>query len=109
MANNRMWLIYKPTGHAVCLGKRMASGWYLTSPPAHVHAALAAMFDLTESIWIDGKGGLDDFALGFEDPGKNPHSFNDWRYGAASDSGVRQLQLFDHSPFDPPNGETEKE
>ena len=28
MANNRIFLVYEPTGRAVCLGKRMAWGWY---------------------------------------------------------------------------------
>lgn len=28
MANNRMGLCHKPTGLAVCIGKRMAWGWY---------------------------------------------------------------------------------
>ena len=28
MANNYMFLCYKPTGRIICLGKRMGYGWY---------------------------------------------------------------------------------
>lgn len=28
MANNRMILVYRPTGQAVYLGKRLGDGWY---------------------------------------------------------------------------------
>jgi len=28
MANNRMFLCYKPTGRVLCLAKRMGYGWY---------------------------------------------------------------------------------
>jgi hypothetical protein len=31
MANNRMWLVHRPTGEAFCLAKRMGHGWYRTT------------------------------------------------------------------------------
>lgn len=29
MANNRMWLVHKPTGRRVLLGKRLDGDWYI--------------------------------------------------------------------------------
>jgi hypothetical protein len=31
MANNRMYLVYEPTGLAIALGKRMGWGWYVSN------------------------------------------------------------------------------
>ena len=47
MANNRMWLIYKPTGHAVCLAKRMAQGWYIIQPET-LGAAIERFLDAVD-------------------------------------------------------------
>ena len=43
MADNRMWLVYRPTGNAVFLGKRMAEGWY--GVPDDLAHRIQALFD----------------------------------------------------------------
>jgi hypothetical protein len=32
MADNRIWLVYRPTGDAICLGKRFDESWYYGNP-----------------------------------------------------------------------------
>lgn len=58
MANNRMWLIHRPSGKAIILGKRMAVGWYTNGRVTS--ELLDAFFDSLE-------GDQDDFVLGMED------------------------------------------
>ena len=62
MANNRLYIVHKPTGKKLYLGKRMGFGWYF-----HGH------FDLNEKIddFFDeclGDGDQDDFAIGMDEP-----------------------------------------
>jgi len=102
MANNRMWLIYKPTGHAVCLAKRMAQGWYIIQPET-LGAAIERFLDAVDKAQIEARvlcnGGQDEFALGLEVPGDNPHSFNNWQYSTDQEPGqVRVLKLIDRWP-----------
>lgn len=97
MANNRMWLIYKPTGHAVLLAKRMSDGWYLNDPDT-LGTSMTRFLDAVDADQVWNKvlcsGEQDDFALGLEVPGDNPHSFNDWQYQEDQEPGqVRQLKL----------------
>jgi len=56
MANNRMYLIHKPTGTAVMLGKRMGWGWY--TPPTEDQ--MTRFFEASE------EANQDDFYLGME-------------------------------------------
>jgi len=85
MANNRMFLVYKPTGDAVCLGKRMADGWY--DVPETLGAALQKLFNLVEHV-----GPLDAFALAMEDGWDNPHIVDDWKECKRSPvEGLHQL------------------
>src|SRR6185369_11071979 len=85
MANNRMFLVYKPTGDAVYLGKRMGDGWY--DVPETLGNALQALFDLVEH-----KGPLDGFALAMENGWDNPHVIDDWKEcGDSSVEGLHQL------------------
>ena len=81
MANNRMFLVYRPTGDAVFLGKRMGYGWYGT--PADVQERILKLFDLVES---KGETHQDDFAIALEDGEAIPHAIHDWVYGRASDN-----------------------
>ena len=63
MANNRLWLVHRPSGRRVFLGKRMAWGWY--GAPEDTGARLNAMF---EAIECD----QDDFELVMEDASRAP-------------------------------------
>lgn len=62
MANNRMYLLHRPTGKAVYLGKRMGYGWYGT--PENVAERIEALFSIVE----DGEyeGSQDDFCIALE-------------------------------------------
>ena len=63
MANERMYLCYRPTGDAVFLGKRMAVGWY--SPPDDLPQRLGKLYDKAEEAYFKGSA-QDDFAVVFE-------------------------------------------
>lgn len=74
MANNRMWLHHKPTGNAICLGKRMGDGWYHTGGNQTLN-------EFYESCHQDLDGiGTDDFILLMEDANVAPHASDDWVY-----------------------------
>lgn len=62
MANNRMYLLHRPSGRAVYLGKRMASGWY--GAPSNVRDALEALYEAVER---DPGDNGDDFCIAMED------------------------------------------
>ena len=64
MANERMYLCYRPTGDAVFLGKRLASGYYGVSED--LPEKLQALYDKAEESWFSESTGLDDFAVVFE-------------------------------------------
>lgn len=63
MANNRIFLCYRPTGRAIMLGKRMLGGYY------HVPTEkdFELFFDACEKDWIENDDSterdLDDFVL----------------------------------------------
>ncbi len=56
MANNRLWLVHRPSKTRLCLGKRMGTGWYAAPDPKR----LEAFYD-----WIESEhfGTMDDFKL----------------------------------------------
>ena len=74
MANNRLWLVHRPTGRAVKLGKRMAWGWY--DPPSQ--ARLQAFFDAIPY-------NQDDFFLAIEDNSGAPLLRVRWKDRGAED------------------------
>ena len=87
MANNRMWLLHKPTGLAVMLGKRMAIGWYTHNDPD-----MNKFFDAVGAA--DSEIQQDHFCLAMEDCREAPSCFNDWRYGPdPADGQVRKLEV----------------
>ena len=89
MANNRLLLVYRPTGRAVVLGKRMGSGWYLHSN-LNLIKNLKKFFDEAEASWEGGLG-QDDFELVIEDSDQSPALSSDWKYaGKASLHIVRK-------------------
>ena len=81
MANNRLLLVYRPTGRAVVLGKRIGSGWYLHSN-LNLADRLKELFDGAESSWEDGSL-QDDFELVIEDSEQAPKLSEDWKYGGS--------------------------
>lgn len=73
MANNRMYLVHRPTGLAGCLGTRGAYGWHCAS--GDCDQRLQLLFDTTASAPDPGNGstgGQDDFMLVMEDASQAP-------------------------------------
>lgn len=64
MANNRMFLVHRPSGNRVYLGKRMAVGWY--DAPPDLGQKIAEMFNVVEHLAPDGAG-QDDFVIEMDD------------------------------------------
>jgi hypothetical protein len=61
MANNRMYLLHRPSGMAVPLGKRMGLGWYESAAAFQI----MKLFD-----WVEDKAApneQDDFVIVMED------------------------------------------
>lgn len=71
MANNRMYLLHRPTGLAVYLARHAAGnvGWSSTD----VDAVLQEFFDKTE-------GQPNDFCIAMENCSGAPLAFKDWTY-----------------------------
>ncbi|MFH1236649.1 MAG: hypothetical protein V1685_07025 [Parcubacteria group bacterium] len=63
VANNRLWLVYRPTGKAVFLGKRMATGW--GSTPDDVKERIEALFDHIAEVYPNHS--QDDLCLAMEE------------------------------------------
>ena len=86
MANNRMYLLHRPTGLAICLGKRMAFGWYQAPEAQYMEAFYQHILNHLE------KGqDQDDFVLAMEDC-SNSSCFADWDYGSVDESGFMRLR-----------------
>lgn len=76
MANNRLWLVHRPTGESVFLGKRMGVGWY------GAHNDLGSRINEFFSTCED-KGDAnnqDDFVLAIEDASDAPNATDEWVY-----------------------------
>ena len=67
MANNRMYLVHKPSGLKFYLGKRMGWGWYC-KPEEDLTGKLQKFFDECIENNGDEINSQDDFAIGMEDP-----------------------------------------
>ncbi len=87
MANNRLILVYRPTGRAVGIGKRMGSGWY--TGHGSVDERLTAFFDEVESEWMAGMG-QDDFELVIEDAERAPALSDDWTYDGSGPTHIKR-------------------
>ena len=76
MANNRLILVYRPTGRAVVIAKRMGAGWYSHES---LTSRLNGMFDESE---FEGFAEMkhDDFELVIEDAVQAPVLSSDWTY-----------------------------
>jgi hypothetical protein len=100
MANNRMFLVYRPTGDVVYLGKRMGYGWYGT--PEDVAQRIAALFEKAENA-AGGDISQDDFAIALEFGDNQPHAISDWKYGErASDGSVSSIAIEHSVPYGKP-------
>jgi hypothetical protein len=98
MANNRMFLVYRPTGDAVFLGKRMGFGWY--GAPQDLEIRLSALFARSEEAASQNpQYSQDDFLLAMEDNEGAIHAINgdSWDYskGALDDP----LIIHDSVPY----------
>lgn len=67
MANNRMYLVHRPTGRAFALAKHMAGPWY-------THATGDGKWEGTLELWLDSIGANDqnDMMLAMEDADDAP-------------------------------------
>lgn len=79
MANNRMFLVYRPTGDAVMLGKRMGWGWY--DVPNDISERIVQLFALAEKAALQNENfSQDDFAVAMEHAARQPYVLSDWHY-----------------------------
>ena len=89
MANNRLWLVYRPTGKAVFLGKRMAQGWY--GVPEDVKERIEAFF---AHIYDNPETSQDDMMLAMEMcEGNSPLIVTAWRYTGFATSPLTTLEI----------------
>ena len=70
MVNNRLWLVFQPTGDRVLIGKRMADPW---EAPGGAEEKLADFFDRAGEHALRVGRGIDNFQLVIEDNERVPH------------------------------------
>lgn len=91
MANNRMFLVYRPTGDAVYLGKRMAHGWYGT--PDDLVERIEQLFAKVDAVsGFHGEPSQDDFAIALEQGKRQSHVIHNWQY-SPDETGVKIEKL----------------
>lgn len=62
MENNRMYLVYKPSGKGVYLGKKAGTGW--CDVPNNLSETITKLFKDSEQAWFSNPGASqDDFAI----------------------------------------------
>ena len=89
MANNRLFLVYRPTGKAVFLGKRMAEGWY--GVPDDVKERIEALF---AHVFENPDASQDDLMLAMEEcEAGTPFVNTQWRYTNVGGLPLSQLEL----------------
>lgn len=102
MANNRMWLVHRPTGLAAYLGKRMGWGWYMRdSERAAMGENIETLYEVLEEMGYGGE--QDNFVLAMEDCSGAPGAFEDWQYGERREDGLTQMVI--PNPTSPPHPE----
>lgn len=85
MANNRMFLIHRPSKIGVMLGRRMAIGW-------HEGSTEKSLDDFYEHIQSTQElGSQDDFVLAMEDC-EGSSCFDDWKYTGKQVNGFRLFE-----------------
>ena len=88
MANNRMFLMHRPSGLAVYLGKRMAWGWYGT--PENIAENIKNLFDVSIDETCKPSD-QDDFCIAMEDSSELMHVDADWTHCEPVDNGLVRL------------------
>ena len=91
MADNRMWLIHKPSKLGILLGKRLGWGW-----DAIVEKNELQRFYAYLAFEESDTGSGDDFILSQEDC-SNSSCFDNWRYTEEKVSGFRIFELIDET------------
>lgn len=90
-----MFLVHRPTGLAVGLGKRMGWGWYRGNEGEDLGALVSRLYDVLEREhsyeWKQ-----DDFAIALEDASGASLALKDWRYGEKREDGLVQLMGTQH-------------
>lgn len=102
MANNRMFLVYRPTGDAVYLGKRLGSGWHDT--PEDVAERIAELFQKAEQTASQSDFSRDDFAVALEQGEHQPHAIAKWGYEKADGGKLIRLDVDESVPYGKPEG-----
>ena len=86
MADNRMYLVHRPTGLAVFLGKRMARDWY-----GGEDVPIQQLFDALEEMAYEGN--QDDFAIAMENARDAPMAIGGWMRGEPREDGLIQMVM----------------
>lgn len=89
MANNRMWLVHRPSGKAVFLGKRLGSEW--SGTPKDVSDRISVLFDVAENH--DYGLARDDFCLAMEDCTGAPFAFDNWQYTTTGEVPLTSMKI----------------
>lgn len=87
MANNRMWLIHKPSKLGIMLGKRMGWGWYRAPKEEEFNRFF-------EYLSENPDGSQDDFLLVIEDCAGSS-CFGEWKYTDEKESGFSKFDFAD--------------
>ena len=96
MANNRLWLVCPTAGLAICLAKRMGTGWYLTNPEMkgdQLQKFLDRSAAASKSETIH-----DNFQLAMEDS-PNPSVCLTWQCGKAVGDGAHDFRIMSVKEF----------
>lgn len=89
MANNRMFLVHKPTKLGVMLGKRMGWGWY----NAPDQKEMERFFEYLQS----NSDKQDDFILAMEDC-EDSDCFDGWQYTYEKVDGFMVFEWIENIP-----------
>lgn len=84
MANNRIYLCYRPTGRVICIGKRFGWGWH--PPYEEMSKELDIFYRACEEDALGGSN-QDDFCLLMEDASGAQLATDRWVW--TEDGGVR--------------------
>jgi len=87
MANNRMFLIHKPSKLGVGLGKRMGWGWY----NAPEKAELERFYEYLSNEIPYEDGSQDDFIIAMENC-SDSNCFEDWQYTGEKENGFHKFE-----------------
>lgn len=91
MANNRMYLVYRPTGDYVYLGKRMGWGWYGT--PDNLAEQVLNLFDIAAENTGESQ---DDFLLAMESAENQPFVLDGELWESTED---KKMKINDSVPY----------